>query len=727
MDGIATVKHFQVYVLIAVSIVLAYIGLVYHLEQENTQQHEQTFNDGQTRQLQAAVAILEQRHSSLTNTFTLLADYGIPGYLSGLISQDLLEQLITMIAQDTTGERLAIGYFDAPGSVDTLFTKPSETGQLASDLLAGWVETYWDTVAASGQPVTTPIIATPQYQLYGLLIPVKPPFTQTITGILGVGLDYGPVIARYIAPLRSGQHGAGWLHDSTGQVIYDHEPPEIGRNILELSEPYPDLRRVFEATLTQESGQGEYHYPIELGGEVARKLVAWETAYLGHQRLTVAMSAPDSEVNEELAAFRQQAFILGGLLGVALIASGSLVYLTRQRALQQLVADHTRELEAANAQLTALTGSLERRVARRTEELEHERAQLAAILDTMRDGLIYHENGRVKYVNRAFCELLGYSAEESIGQDPAIQRQAVTSPEEYARLRQRYEYYARSGATIWREEVRLRRKNGQEFDAALISAQVRNAQGQVIGGVEIIRDISEEKALQAQKDSFITNASHELRRPLANLKARLYLLKQQPERLAEHVGKIERAVDAMALLVQALVDVSQLQRSGVTLVPRPITLQDVLAQALDRSRPTAARRKITLRSAWVETPITVTGDYQWLTESLGYVVSHALLLAEAEATLTIRLIPPANESAREATITLTGVGRHLEPDALAHVFEPFAAPSEGDVPNTGLELTIARQVIVQHGGTITIESDSSRGTIYTICLPVERAPEDQTK
>lgn len=723
-----SLKHFRVYILMAVLIMGAYIGTAYWLERDSVREHEQDFNDEQSRQVAAAAANLETYFSGVKDTFDALALYAVPAYLRREYSLNILEQIIAATAQNIYADRSAVGFFPASDTALALYTKSYGTGPAAREQLLTWIDQHWETVRLSKTTLVTPFVTSPEYQFFGYLSPVFHPESGEFVGVLGAALDFAPVLEHEIVPLRSGQYGAAWVQNHTGLVIYDHETPIIGQNVLTISEPYPDLRRLVETMFTQDTGQDEYHYTVELGGKVARKLVAWDTVYMGSQRLTIAMSAPDTEVNAELAVSRRQMVLLGGMLGAALIVSGGLFYLSRQRTLEQLVARRTQELEQTTRELKALTGHLEQRVRERTTELSLERAQLSAILDVINEGLIYHQDGKVRYINAAFARLLGYTADEMVGSQPSlIQGKFMSSQDTFEDARRRYWQHIHtrdSRDPVWTTEIRLRRKDGSEFDAQLTSVPVNDDQGRYIGGVEIIRNITQEKALQIQKDSFITNASHELRRPLANLKTRIYLLRRQPDKLEEHLEVIERATDMMAHLVQALVDVSQLQRGEFTLDRKPISLQSALRQAVDLAQPEAAGQQVALISSLPDAPVFVYADSQWLVEGFKRLLIGIIPYTRPGGQIQVQLKTHTNgNQSGLAEVTVHGATPHLESEYLEHIFEPFARASEGDTPNTGLELSIAQHVIEAHHGQITARSDPQRGLTFTIQLVASPAPD----
>jgi PAS domain S-box-containing protein len=184
---------------------------------------------------------------------------------------------------------------------------------------------------------------------------------------------------------------------------------------------------------------------------------------------------------------------------------------------------------------------LELRVLLRTEELNQQRRQLQAILDAMSEGVLYDVDFNVKYINQALTQLTGYERHEFVNYLSVLRSSQHSAKEFSAIMDELYENVAKRG--IWQFESRLRRKDGSEFDANLTMTPIRNADDAVIGAVTVIRDISQEKALQEQKDRFIANASHELRTPLANIKTRLYLLHHQPTQMDRHLQIINQVAD----------------------------------------------------------------------------------------------------------------------------------------------------------------------------------------
>src|SRR5262249_51610796 len=123
---------------------------------------------------------------------------------------------------------------------------------------------------------------------------------------------------------------------------------------------------------------------------------------------------------------------------------------------------------------------------------------------------------------------------------------------------------------------------------------INNQDGQMIGSVTIIRDISQEKALQEQKSRFVANASHELRTPLTNLITRLYLLRKQPDHLLEHLDILDRVAARMRNLVEDLLDFSRFERGVIQLKLRNVDARDLINEVVQVQQQEAEKKKIDL-------------------------------------------------------------------------------------------------------------------------------------
>lgn len=371
--------------------------------------------------------------------------------------------------------------------------------------------------------------------------------------------------------------------------------------------------------------------------------------------------------------------------------------------------DVTERKQAEDALLN-LTLELEQRVADRTIELMEQKARLQTILDTMADGVIYTTQTHIEYVNNALVDMIGCAQHDLIDKPVESLRQLAANAGSEQSLR----LAANTGVQSWQAEVRLKNKSGGEMDAVLTSTRMSDG-----GTVTLVRNISQEKLLQTQKDRFITNASHEFRTPLANIKTRLYLMRRQPEKIAEHLGVLENVTTHMTTLLEELLEITRFNREAITL-HRTLTVTQELISAAVQSRLNAAKAKgLSLTAEMPHTPLYIMADRKRVLQALTHLITNAIRYSAESQTVTVRLYVEPGTIRDEAIIDVRDSSGGIPDHLLPGVFEPFFRPSEGDVPDTGTGLALARQIIQLHGGEIEVISEPDQGSIFRIRLILE--------
>lgn len=362
---------------------------------------------------------------------------------------------------------------------------------------------------------------------------------------------------------------------------------------------------------------------------------------------------------------------------------------------------------------------LEARVTERTAEVEAQRMQLQTILDSMGEAVIFARGRKVMYVNAAFTALFGYDAETLARESFALPQTLLAPGQDGARL----EDTIRKGLVqnqSWRGEIEAAHCDGSAFSAALTITQVPGLNGtDGVAYVAILRDISQEKALQAQKDRFIAHASHELRTPLANVKTRLYLLRKQPDKLDSHLEVLNRVTDNMTELIENLLDVSRFERGVIPLYRQPVDLRELVDEVVAIQRPEAEGKEILLRAILPATPMLSEADPQRIMQVITNLVINAIHYTPEGGTVTIEIEPLGPfEDAPQGRVAIrvrdTGIG--IPREMLSQVFEPFFRTNEDVASGTGLGLTIAREIVHLHRGTIGVDSVPGEGSVFTVTL-----------
>ncbi len=353
------------------------------------------------------------------------------------------------------------------------------------------------------------------------------------------------------------------------------------------------------------------------------------------------------------------------------------------------------------------------RVAERTEELENERARLQAILDSMGEGVIYSEDFAIRYTNWRVTEMLGYTPEDLEALLPNVFGESSLLQNLPPFLSFPALLYELNENRLWRGEFRVRRRDGSLVDINLIVSLVSLPGVRPVRVVTLLRDVSQERALQAQKDRFIANASHELRTPIANMKMRLYLLPRQPEKFDEHMQVLRLVTDRMDTLVRELLDVSRFERGVIVLQREPVVLQDLLELTVSMQQASFEQRGLALSLDLPQAPVVTNADRSRLIQVVTNLLTNAMNYTPSGG--SVRVVLEGQD--KDALIHVHDTGIGIDPAMVDHIFEPFFRVNESDSPGSGLGLTISREIINLHGGEITVRSALNAGSVFTVRLP----------
>lgn len=360
--------------------------------------------------------------------------------------------------------------------------------------------------------------------------------------------------------------------------------------------------------------------------------------------------------------------------------------------------------------LAKQAADLDQRVVERTMELDRQRSQLQAILDAMGEGMFYSEGDVIVFTNPALSRITGYPSEEIIGQSIRLFGVPGDTENDH-KITMLYDQLPR--LRIWRDDIKMRCKNGMISDMAL-TVTLASASGENPPcAVAVVRDVSQEKALQAQKRQFVANASHELRTPITNIKTSLYLARHQPDRASEHLNVIDDVIKEMQSLTEDLLDLARLENNRIRLVFTSVLLQDLIHDVVRMNQPGWEVKPIHLKLDLPANPITVMADSRRLKQVITNLLANAFNYTPQGGYVTLQL-QVENEC---AVITIADSGVGIAPEHLPHLFDPFFRANENS-NGTGLGLSITREIVHLHNGEISVESELGHGSRFIVRIPL---------
>jgi PAS domain S-box-containing protein len=221
------------------------------------------------------------------------------------------------------------------------------------------------------------------------------------------------------------------------------------------------------------------------------------------------------------------------------------------------------------------------------------------------------------------------------------------------------------------------------------------------------------------KDEFLAMLGHELRNPLSPIVTALQLLKGRGDgQYGKTLEIVERQVQYLIRLVDDLLDVSRITRGMIQMKKRLLRLQDVVAQGVEIAMPLLEQRRHHLEVRLPSPQLRLNGDEGRLAQVVSNLLTNAAKYTDPGGYITVE----AHRDGGELVLTVKDTGIGISRDLLPHVFDMFtqerqaADRSRGGL---GLGLTIVRNLVELHGGSVRAESEGlGRGSVFTVRLPV---------
>jgi signal transduction histidine kinase len=343
-----------------------------------------------------------------------------------------------------------------------------------------------------------------------------------------------------------------------------------------------------------------------------------------------------------------------------------------------------------------IAGALE--AALRLEEAERAAGEAKAVFYAIADGVLLSDPyGRVTAMNRALEALTGWTEAEAMGRPYAevlpIATDQVGGP---ADLVSRY---------------------GRKVPVAVSSAPIFDARGRVVGGVDVIRDVSREREIDEVKSALISTVSHELRTPLTLIHgfAELLVLRDMPvERQRSSAVEILDASRRLARLIDDLLSVSRMESGRLVLDPRPLDLAAVVERILSPFRAMAAKH--TLRTKLPGSLPVVWGDPDKVEQILTNLVGNAIKYSPGGGEVLVTV----DHDGETVQVSVRDQGIGMSPRDMGQLFEKFYRVDREEVRRaggTGLGLYITKRLVEMHGGRLWAESWPGVGSVFRFTLP----------
>lgn len=578
-------------------------------------------------------------------------------------------------------------------------------------VLDGHVDEFGDKRAFLAQTTTGPMLFT-----------VGPVFLdREQVGVIIVGTD----IRKLVIALTQIAVARVTLYDQNGQVIATtlgdgreniadllQEPPAQYATVLQLLQETPGQYQVVaeNAALKVPLRQLEVlnqNYQLAFGD--------WRLRNASYGLFSVAL--PRNFIVNAAATSRDLLNIVFTTATIGVILIGFLVARRIVRPLNRLVDVTTAVTEGdlnqrtgiqRNDEIGTLAGSFDtmtERLDQRTQQLVAQTSELVAILQSIADGVVVLDTD-----------------DNIVNSNPAAQQLLSDLSEGFSKGALHELMNGHSPASFHKTEEQVRRYEMNGRVLSVSSAPVLTPEGERMGTVMVLRDITREAEAESLKDDFITGMSHELRTPLTVVKVYSDLMLRSAnghlkEQEHAYLEKIIKASSELEQHIQKMINISEIQAGTLNLRRENFSFTALVRQLNERWQPLMAQKGVHFSVEQPAHELTINGDRERLQWAFDNLVDNALnYTSEGNS---VRVAVYAQGHAVHLDVIDTGIG--IASADQRYIFDRFfRAKNEHNYTERGigLGLFITKELITLHGGQISVSSKTGAGSTFHCELPL---------
>jgi signal transduction histidine kinase len=357
---------------------------------------------------------------------------------------------------------------------------------------------------------------------------------------------------------------------------------------------------------------------------------------------------------------------------------------------------------------------------RRLLEAAFERSQSSTVINCMTDGVVViNRDVQIVLRNAAAARLL-----PELASLPIPTPLSALSCTDLRSLLQEEVLKAVSKPMILSKEISIER------GTYMVNASpVMDPNGEVLGAVAVLRDITALKKLETTKSTFVSMVAHEIKSPLAAIEGYLNLVLSGaagdgPEQDRDMMQKAMVRAQTLRTMVSELIDIVAVETGNLVLKRSPVAIGDLVADVVEASREKAAQKKIELGLDCEEAARgqKVLADRRAVLSVLGNLIDNAIKYGVDGGHVNVRM----GKDGIYVRVAVRDDGIGMTAQEKERAFDEFyrARNKEtADIPGTGLGLSLAKRLVELHQGKITVDSAPGQGSTFVVSLPVaEQGP-----
>jgi NtrC-family two-component system sensor histidine kinase KinB len=248
---------------------------------------------------------------------------------------------------------------------------------------------------------------------------------------------------------------------------------------------------------------------------------------------------------------------------------------------------------------------------------------------------------------------------------------------------------------------------------------MRDDAGRVLGVVVVLQDVTRFRVADDMKTNLIATVSHELKTPLTSMQLAVYLLLEEkvgplnPKQI-ELLMAARNNSDRLFEMIEDLLDLARFEGGAALIEKRPMPAQELLSEVAERERELVTSRGLQLKIETDARLPKVAVSRSRIDQVFGNFISNAVRFSPSGSAITLSA---KAENSKSVRFSVKDEGPGIPRELHRRIFDKFFRAIESSDEGAGLGLSIAREIVLAHGGTVGVESEEGKGSEFFFTLP----------
>ncbi len=351
---------------------------------------------------------------------------------------------------------------------------------------------------------------------------------------------------------------------------------------------------------------------------------------------------------------------------------------------------------------------------RALNELSQAKAWSETLIQSIVEGIVTLDaEGRITFFSQGAERITGWSGAEVLG---CPLNDIFRLPEDGGQFMDHVPPYG------GKRQISVLTRTGRPITLAVTGARLIPPNSTAVQVALVLRDITEEEAIQHLRSYFLGNISHEFRTPLSALKASVEILLEEAGTLStaeatELLNSVHRSVTGLQTLIDNLLESARIEAGRFTIRRRPTDFSEVVAEAVELIQPLLDRRQQRLLVREPEAFVPLDVDPTRMTQVLVNLLSNASKYSPVGEPVEITVTCQPDGLLR---VAVADRGPGIPPAERANLFQRFVrlGAQDGTQYGVGLGLSVVKAIVEEHGGQVGVEERPGGGSVFWFTVPI---------